>query len=107
MTAAQFEKVAEFVNTMPAISQTVEFTCQSCGHVNTRVLKGMDDFFLVNLSHDNLMNYYQVNFQLMQNFHYSLDEVEYMMPWEREIYLSMLVEHIKEENERNKRQGQS
>jgi hypothetical protein len=53
------------------------------------------------------MNYYQVNFQLMQNFHYSLDEVEYMMPWEREIYLSMLVEHIKEENERNKRQGQS
>ena len=45
MTAAQFEKVAEFVNTMPAISQEVEFTCQSCGHVNTRVLKGMDDFF--------------------------------------------------------------
>jgi hypothetical protein len=45
MTASQFEKVATFVNTMPAISQEVEFTCQSCGHVNTRLLKGMDDFF--------------------------------------------------------------
>jgi len=23
-----------------------------------------------------------------------------MMPWEREVYMTMLVEHIKEENER-------
>jgi hypothetical protein len=24
-----------------------------------------------------------------------------MMPWEREVYIALLVEHIKEENERN------
>jgi hypothetical protein len=28
-----------------------------------------------------------------------------MLPWEREIYLTLLVEHIKEENERIKNQN--
>jgi len=28
-----------------------------------------------------------------------------MLPWEREIYLALLVEHIKEENERIKKQN--
>lgn len=51
------------------------------------------------------MNYYQVNFQLMNNYHYSLDEVEMMIPWEREIYLTMLLEDIKEKTERSKKKG--
>jgi hypothetical protein len=29
-----------------------------------------------------------------------------MMPWEREIYVSLLVEHIKEENERARKKTQ-
>jgi hypothetical protein len=36
----------------------------------------------------------------MQHHKYGLTEIESMMPWEREIYLSLLQEHIKEENER-------
>jgi hypothetical protein len=40
----------------------------------------------------------------MQNHHYSLTEIEEMIPWEREVYLTMLIEHIKEENERAKEQ---
>ena len=36
----------------------------------------------------------------MQHHHYSLSEIENMIPWEREIYLTLLIEHIKEENER-------
>ena len=36
----------------------------------------------------------------MQHHKYSLTELENMMPWEREIYLGLLVQHIKEENER-------
>lgn len=36
----------------------------------------------------------------MQHHHYSLNEIEMMIPWEREIYLTLLTEHIKEENER-------
>ena len=50
--------------------------------------------------HDSLENYYKTNFALMQHHKYSLTEIENMMPWEREIYLMLLEQHIKEENER-------
>jgi hypothetical protein len=36
----------------------------------------------------------------MQYHKYSLTEIENMLPWEREIYLTLLVEHVREENER-------
>jgi|TARA_R110000822_G_scaffold47472_18_gene125905 hypothetical protein len=34
----------------------------------------------------------------MQHHKYSLTELENMIPWERELYISMLVDHIKDEN---------
>ena len=37
---------------------------------------------------------------MMQHHDYSLTELENMMPWEREIYVGLLMEYIKEENER-------
>jgi len=33
---------------------------------------------------------------MMQHFNYSLTELEGMMPWEREVYLAMLNEHLQE-----------
>jgi hypothetical protein len=54
------------------------------------------------LSHDNLSNYYQTNFALLQHHKYSLTELENMIPWEREIYLSMLLKFLEEENEKLK-----
>jgi len=36
----------------------------------------------------------------MQYHKYSLTEVENMMPWERDIYLALLKQHIEEENEK-------
>ena len=36
----------------------------------------------------------------MQHHNYSLSDLENMIPWEREIYIDMLVQHIKDENER-------
>ncbi len=47
----------------------------------------------------------QTNFSLMQHHKYSLSELEDMMPWEREIYVVMLVEYLKEE-ERKAREEQ-
>jgi hypothetical protein len=38
----------------------------------------------------------------MQHHNYSLGDIENMMPWEREIYVQMLIEYIKEENEKAK-----
>jgi len=40
----------------------------------------------------------------MQNHKYSLDDVESMIPWEREIYVSMLIDDIKRQNEEAKKQ---
>ena len=36
----------------------------------------------------------------MQHHKYSLTELENMMPWEREIYMGLLLQWVKEENER-------
>jgi len=43
----------------------------------------------------------------MQYHKYSLTELEDMIPWEREIYTELLLQHIKEENEkiREKQRG--
>ena len=57
----------------------------------------------MSLSHDNLYNYYKTNFGMMQHHNYSLTELENMMPWEREIYIGLLMEYIKEEKREMKR----
>jgi len=38
----------------------------------------------------------------MQHHKYSLTELENMMPWEREIYVTLLMQYIEEEKERQK-----
>ena len=38
----------------------------------------------------------------MQHHHYSLTELENMMPWAREVYVALLLDYIKKENERLK-----
>lgn len=63
-------------------------------------LEGDNLFFLIAFSHESLMNYMATNFSLMQNFNYTLSDLEGMMPWERDIYLRMLIEHLKEEKKR-------
>ena len=49
------------------------------------------------LSHESIINYYQTNFQFMQHHKYSLTELENMIPWEREIYTKLLINHLEEE----------
>jgi hypothetical protein len=41
----------------------------------------------------------------MQHHNYSLAELDGMIPWEREIYVDMLIEHLKEEKKRNEEQN--
>jgi len=42
----------------------------------------------------------------MTHYNYSLTELDNMMPWEREIYVNLLMQHIDEENERIKKENQ-
>jgi len=47
--------------------------------------------------HMDLESYFRLNFALMQYHKYSLTEIENMMPWERDIYVGLLQQHLEEE----------
>ncbi len=38
----------------------------------------------------------------MQHHKYSLSELENMIPWEREVYVAMLIDYVKNQNEKLK-----
>ena len=56
----------------------------------------------MNLSHESAINLYKTNFALIQYHKYSLEELENMIPFEREIYVSLLVKHLEEEKQKLK-----
>jgi len=43
----------------------------------------------------------------MQHHKYSLSELENMIPWERDIYVAMLIQYIESENEKIKQRQAS
>ena len=49
------------------------------------------------MAHIDLESYFRINFALMQFHKYSLSDIEGMLPWERDIYLTLLQQHIEEE----------
>jgi len=61
---------------------------------------GSCKFFRITLSQESLMNYYKTNFALMQHHKYTLEDLENMIPFEREIYILLISQHVTEENER-------
>ena len=50
------------------------------------------------MAHEDLESYFKTNFAVMQHHKYSLTELENMIPWEREVYLTLLQQFIEEEN---------
>ena len=51
-----------------------------------------------------LENYYKLNFALMQYHKYSLTEIENLMPWERDVYVELLKQHLEDEELKRKQQ---
>ncbi len=49
------------------------------------------------MAHMELESYFKINFALMQFHKYSLTEIENLIPWERDIYLALLRQHIEDE----------
>lgn len=46
--------------------------------------------------------YYQMIFSLAQHHKYQISEIENLQPYERDIYYTLLVNYIKEEEERRR-----
>ena len=55
------------------------------------------------MSYNSLENYFKTNFALIQHHKYSLAEIENQVPWEREVYIALLLQHLEEENLKQKR----
>tara|TARA_B100001094_G_scaffold142512_1_gene138101 strand:- start:3321 stop:3506 length:186 start_codon:yes stop_codon:yes gene_type:complete len=47
--------------------------------------------------HMSLESYYKINFALMQYHKYSLTEIENLIPWERDVYVGLLQQHLEDE----------
>lgn len=52
------------------------------------------------MAQESLENYYKTNFALMHHHKYNLNELENMIPFEREIYIMLLSQYISEENQK-------
>ena len=54
------------------------------------------------MAHESLESYYKTNFALVQHHKWSLSELEDMIPWEKDIYVTLLKMWIEEEEDRMK-----
>jgi hypothetical protein len=52
-----------------------------------------------------LENFYKINFALMQFHKYSLTEIENLIPWERDVYIGLLQQHLEDEKLRKQQNG--
>lgn len=55
--------------------------------------------------HNSLENYYGTMFALVQHHKYSVTEIENMIPFERDIYIDMLVKHLEEVERAKQKNG--
>lgn len=51
------------------------------------------------------MAFYAINSTLMLHYKYSLEDLENMLPWERELYIVFVEQYVKEQNEQIKNNG--
>lgn len=49
------------------------------------------------LSHTSLTRYYSMIFSLAQHHKYSITEIENLIPYERDLYVDMLMEYLDEQ----------
>lgn len=47
-----------------------------------------------------LESYFKLNFSLVQYHKWSLTEIENLIPWERDIYVILLKNHLEEEEQK-------
>jgi hypothetical protein len=55
------------------------------------------------LSHINLRDYYTVIFSLAQHHKYQISEIENLLPYERDLYMDMLLMYLEELKEKQKK----
>ena len=54
------------------------------------------------MAYQSMVNYYRLNFALVQIHKYSLTEIEEMIPFERDLYVALLLQHLEEQREKQR-----
>lgn len=57
---------------------------------------------MIAFSHVNLESYYTLNFSLMQYHKWSLSDLDNLIPWEKDIYVNLLLQEIEMEKEKQR-----
>lgn len=58
---------------------------------------------MISFLYNSVENYFRLNFSLKKYHKFSLTEIEEMIPWERDVYVTLIREWIEEEKQRNNR----
>jgi hypothetical protein len=53
------------------------------------------------MAYQSTVNYYRLNFAMIQIHKYSLTEIENMIPFERDLYVELLLQHLEQQKENN------
>lgn len=56
------------------------------------------------MSHNSLQNYYATTFGFKTHHNWDIETIENLMPFELQIYTTLMVQHVEEENERIRQQ---
>ncbi len=54
------------------------------------------------LSHNTLKGYYKMVFSLAQHHKYSISEIENLIPFERDVYVNLLLQYLEEAEKQKK-----
>ncbi|BCU98816.1 MAG: hypothetical protein CM15mV24_0410 [Bellamyvirus sp.] len=104
MNSSQFKEIEKFFETMPKLSHKVTVRNPKTKKDNEILIEGLAGF---SRAHDpyGSDSYYKLNFALIQYHKYSLTEIENLMPWERDIYVALLQQHLEEEELKQKQRN--
>ena len=98
LTAANVDELFPIMGSLEALSG--ELACKNATDADIAEIKALHYEMAMYYTRGDRPNYFRVNFALVQHHKYSLSELESMVPWEREIYVDLLLEHLKEERQR-------
>ena len=99
LTPKQFNKIIEYFDSLPAVYIVSSYTTSDLVK-RSITIKGFFNLINFFFSHLSLDLYYIQNFQMKYYHHYTLNEIENMIPWERSIYLEQIRNHLQEETDR-------
>ena len=57
--------------------------------------------------HNTLSNYYSTIRIMVESYHYTINDIENLFPFERDIFIEMIIDDINKEKERNESKWQA